>query len=265
MSVNTGRDNDKSMNYSLTVNHISKSFGEIRVLENVSAKVEEKKVTAFIGPNGAGKTTLFHIIAGTLASDEGEVTMNGMRLTGMPPHVIARLGIGRQFQDARVFRNLTTFENVLASAVPHKRRDAWFAWIRTKRHFRAMKRCNEIAMHWLEYVGLQDKKNYLACELSFGQQRLLTIARLFAQNAKILLMDEPTAGLGYTIMNRVIELIQRTVEENGTTIALIEHNMSAVKDLSDWIHFMHEGKVAFSGKRAQVLDNQNVREMYMGF
>ena len=248
----------------LVLKKISKTFGEFCALKNINANVPERKVTAFIGPNGAGKTTLFNIIAGMLKSDEGMVTMNGKDITGMPAYAIARLGLGRQFQDLRVFDTLTVVENLLVAALPHKSRDAWCAWRGSKQERKIVKQLKQKVMHWIEYVGLQDEKDNLARNLSFGQQKLLTIARLFAQDANILLLDEPTAGLSYKMMKQIVELIYKSVEEHGFTVALVEHNMSVVEDLSYWIHFMHEGKVAFSGKTAHVLGNQSVREIYMG-
>jgi ABC-type branched-subunit amino acid transport system ATPase component len=252
------------MSNALILKNISKRFGDIRVLRNICASVPEGKITAFIGPNGAGKTTLFHIIAGSIKPDKGIAIFKGKNIIGLPAHAIAELGVGRQFQDVRVFGGLTVLENVLVGMITNQDRDAWRAWCRSKQIMNQKKKSRSEAGQWLEHVGLQDHGDRLARELSFGQQKLLTLAQLFARRADLLLLDEPTSGLSYQMVEQVCDLIRQAVAERRLTVALVEHNMSVVADVAFWIHFLHEGRIAFSGESQHVLGNRNVREIYMG-
>ena len=252
------------MNSVLILKDISKSFGNFRVLRNVRAAVPTGKITAFIGPNGAGKTTLFHIISGNIKPDNGSITFKGKDITGLAPFTVAELGVGRQFQDVRVFGALTVLENVLVGMIGSGERDAWRAYYRSKPILDRMDMEITEARNWLNYVGLQDYEDRFARELSFGQQKLLSLSRLFAKGADFLLLDEPTAGLSHQMIERICDLIRRAVAEQGLTVALVEHNMSVVSDLAFWIHFMHEGRIAFSGESKHVLGNRSVRKIYMG-
>ncbi len=222
------------------------------------------KITAFIGPNGAGKTTLLHIISGALRPDEGAIRFGGSDIGGLPCHRIARMGIGRQFQDVRVFGGLTVLENVVVGLVPHPAQDSWRAWFGTRRAREALRQHEATAMRWIEHVGLQDESRRLARELSFGQQKLLSLARLFACKFSFMLLDEPTAGVSPKLVETITGLIREAVAVRGLTVALVEHNMTVVADLAYWIHFLNEGRVAFSGERSHVLGNKSVRQMYMG-
>jgi len=252
------------MNNGIVIDNISKSFGDIQVLRNVRASIPEGKITAFIGPNGAGKSTLFHVITGTLKPDEGTVTYKNRNITGLPAYAVARLGIGRQFQDVRVFGGLTAFENILVGMIPCEDQNIWSPWIGATLKKDYKKHLAPNVMRWLEYVGLEDHRYHLARDLSFGQQKLLALARLFAKGFEFLLFDEPTSGLSHHMIDTITDLIGRAVSDFGATIALIEHNMSVVTNLSYWIHFLHEGQVAFSGKSEHVIGNRSVREIYMG-
>lgn len=252
------------MSNALILKNISKRFGDFWVLRNVRASVSTGKITAFIGPNGAGKTTLFHVISGSIKPDDGSVTFKGKNITDLPAFAIAELGMGRQFQDVRVFSGMTVLENVLVGMIAPSDRDAWRSWFRSKQALDEMDKDKSEARQWLEYVGLQDQGNRLARELSFGQQKLLALARLFAKGSDFLLLDEPTAGLSYQMVEQVCDLIRRAVAERGLTVALVEHNMTVVANLAFWIHFLHEGRVAFSGESEHVLGNRSVREIYMG-
>lgn len=253
------------MENKLLVKDVSKRFGDTWVLRDVRASVPPGKITAFIGPNGAGKTTLFNVISGNLRPDSGAVIFQGKDITGMPSHSIAERGIGRQFQDVRVFGGLTAVENVEVALIPGTHHSVWRTWFGTRETAHEMNEIRRKAMESLEYVGLADYHDHLARELSFGQQKLLSLARLFARRFSCLLLDEPTAGVSHQMVDKIVALIQRAVKEHNLTVtAFIEHNMSAVQDLADWIHFLHEGRVAFSGKSDHVLGHRTVRELYMG-
>ncbi|MDH4317452.1 MAG: ABC transporter ATP-binding protein [Desulfobulbaceae bacterium] len=253
------------MDGKLLIEDIGKRYGDTWVLRNVRAIVPNGQITAFIGPNGAGKTTLFHIIAGALKPEEGRVEYFGRDITGLSPHMVARLGLGRQFQDVRVFKSLSVLDNVLVGMIPEHHHMAWSAWCRPFHTDRSIRALREQARYWLDYVGLDDVREQPAGELSFGQQKLLSLARLFARQSECLLLDEPTAGVSQVMVERIVGLIRRRVGEGSLTVAaFIEHNMSAVQQLADWIHFLHEGRVAFSGKSEHVLGHRTVRELYMG-
>lgn len=252
------------MGNNLILNNVGKRFGDFWAVRGIRASIPSGKITAFIGPNGAGKTTLFHLIAGTLRPDEGSIQFKGKMLSGLPPYRIARRGIGRQFQDIRVFGGLTVLDNVLVGMVPHNQQDSFRAWFGARSSRKLMKRYQSDAERWIEHVGLMDDLKRNARDLSFGQQKLLSMARLFACGFELLLLDEPTAGVSPKMTEKITELIREAVDKRGITIALVEHNMSVVTDLAYWIHFLHEGRVAFSGERSHVMGNKNVRQMYLG-
>jgi branched-chain amino acid transport system ATP-binding protein len=247
----------------LIIQGISKRFGEFEALRNVRAVVPAGTITALIGPNGAGKTTLLHIIGGSLHADQGRLLLGGRRIEGQPPHVLARMGVGRQFQDMRVFDSLTVTDNVMVAVFPRAAQQAWrwMPWVRD-REVRA--EAERTAAHWLKHVGLTDCSDLRAGALSLGQQRLLALARLLARRPKLLLLDEPTAGLSQEMAQRVVQIIRNAATDDGVTILLVEHDMRIVADTASWIHFMHEGRIAFSGATPHVLGNEHVRRLYMG-
>ena len=247
----------------LWVEGISKSFGAFQALHDVNLTVALGKVTALVGPNGAGKTTLFHVISGNLMPDTGKVFLNAMDITGLPPYKIARKHVGRLFQDVRVFPALTVEENIEVSFL-HRSDYSLMTTIAWWRKAARETERRERAMKWLEFVGLVDKADQPAGELSYGQQKLLALARIVALRPALLLLDEPTAALSPAMTKKMVSLIRQLVEEKKLTIALIEHNMGVVRDLADYIYFLHEGTVHTHGAQKEVLENPAVRELYMG-
>ena len=247
----------------LTVKNIAKHFGSFTALHEVDAIVFPGRVTAFVGPNGAGKTTLFHIITGNLKPDSGQILLNEKDVTGLSPWKIARLGVGKLFQDVRVFDNLSVLENICVALLEPYEQTLFSIFHFAKKQMPVEKYRDE-AMHWLDFVGLADLANHRGGELSFGQQKLLSIARLIAHKANCLLLDEPTAALSPVMIRKMIELIQKLVSEQSLSIALIEHNMAVVKELAFYTYFMHEGTVFCHGTQNCVLENPEVRELYMG-
>jgi ABC-type branched-subunit amino acid transport system ATPase component len=242
---------------------ISKTLGDYRVLNGVRANIPLGKITAFVGPNGAGKTTLFNVLSGQMPADSGEVLFEGRNILGLPAHSIARLGVSRLFQDVRVFPGLTSTENVVAALVRPDERLLLRAFTMSRSGGRGTA-LRQLSAYWLEQVGLSDQRATLARELSFGQQKLLALARLLARDNRLLLLDEPTAGLSQAMIAKVTDLLRRLIDEQQISIALIEHNMGVVSDIVDWIHFLHEGRVAFSGQRSHVLNHPHFREIYIG-
>lgn len=243
--------------------NLVKSFGGLRAVDGVSLSFEAGKVTGLVGPNGAGKTTLFHLICGALKPDSGEVLYRGRPIQGLPPWVIAQMGIGRLFQDVRVFPKLTVLENVLV-AQAHQRGErvaaALFARPAVRREERA---ATAAALDLLDFVGLADYAGQPAEALSYGQQKLLAIARLLGAGADVLLLDEPTAGVSPTLIHRLLEVI-RGLAGQGCTVVLIEHNMNVVLDVADWVYFLSEGNVAAFGLPIEVLGDSSVRAAYLG-
>lgn len=252
------------MGTKILIDKVGKRFNDFWAVRGVRANIWEGKITAFIGPNGAGKTTLFQVLAGELKPDTGRVLLNATNIAGMATWKIARMGIGRQFQDVRIFGGLSVLENVVVALLSSREQSPVWSWKNMWRQSEILKKHKNKAEYWLEFVGLSDHCTCLAQELSFGQQKLLSIARLMAGGFEILLLDEPTAGLAHAMIVRIVSLLNDLVEKHGVTIALIEHNMTVVASLAYWIYFMNEGCVAFHGRSDHVLGNKDVREMYMG-
>ena len=244
---------------------IGRRFDDFWAVRDVTARVLPGKITALIGPNGAGKTTLLNLITGEMRPTQGRVLLDGHDMTGRAPWEVARLGVGRLFQDVRVFRNLSALDNVVLAVQGRKREGPLTAWTASRSQARHRREVQERARHWLEFFDLAQHEKSLAGELSFGQQKLLALARLVAADFKVFLLDEPTAGLHPKMIDRLEGYLRRLLEERPLSITLVEHNMSVVLELADWIHFMHEGRIAFSGRADHVLGAKDVRELYMGF
>jgi neutral amino acid transport system ATP-binding protein len=231
---------------SLEVKEVSKSFEGLAVLNKVSLSVPQGgSIVGIIGPNGAGKTTLFNIILGLVIQDEGTVRLNGTSLDGLPSWRRAQCGLGCLWQDSRVFRNLTVLENLLVAA---NDRDDWGAihfllrrgWLKSLETSR-----KDRAAEVLQKVGLQGREQSLARDLSYGQQRLLSLGRLMVNDPLVLLLDEPTGGLDPAIVDAVLKLIHELRAE-GKSILLIEHHPSAVMSTASVVYLMRAGRVAFS-------------------
>ena len=247
----------------LRLSGLTKSFEGLKVVDSISIEIREGRITGFIGPNGAGKTTIFNLISGLLRPDQGEIWFEDKRIDTLAPWQIARAGIGRLFQDIRIFRKLSVLENI-ALAVP-----AHSGEIPLNLFFK-LKEVNKIeadnlrrAGYWLEFVGLKGEENSPAGSLSFGQQKLLAIARLLAGGHKFLLLDEPTAGVNPAMIKPLLDLIQRIAQE-GRTVLFIEHNMNVVLEIADWVYFLDEGRVTSFGRPQEVLGDPEVRKAYLG-
>ena len=250
------------MEKGLIVRNVSKSFDGFFAVKGVTAIFLPGKITALIGPNGAGKTTLFHIIAGEIKPDEGKIIYKGEDITGIPAWKIARKGIGRLFQDVRIFNNLTVLENVVCTLFSPKEDSPLFSFSCKKSE--VMENMREKAKELLELVGLKRLEKKMAGELSFGQQKLLAIARLLALESQVLLLDEPTAGLDPLMREKLLVLLRRIAEDQEKIIVVVEHNMSVVLNIAHWVYFMNEGKISFFGRVDHVLGAKEVKEIYLG-
>lgn len=247
----------------LELKDVTKSFGGLVAVDRASLAFFKGKITGLIGPNGAGKTTLFNLITGFLKPDDGTIHFNGYTTNGLPPWHIAQLGIGRLFQDVRVFDKLTALENVLLARKEQPGENPLISLFRRKNAFNVEKRNLEEAKRWLKFVELEKKEETLAENLSYGQQKLLAIARLLAGGFEVLLLDEPTAGINPKMVKSVLGVIRRLAQE-GKTVVVIEHNMSVIMEISDWVYFMDEGKVVTFGLPKEILGDPEVRKAYIG-
>lgn len=242
---------------------LSKTFGGLQAVSDVSATFESGKITALVGPNGAGKTTLFHLICGALRPDSGGILLNGARIDGMKPWEVASRGVGRLFQDVRLFPKLTVSENLEVARRSRRSEEPLFALLPFWRHDRDRLRTRQAISEWLAFAGLESERDTPAEALSYGQQKLLGIARLLYADAEVLLLDEPTAGVNPILISRLLAAI-RSIAEQGRTVVIIEHNMSAVLAIADWVYFLDEGQVTAFGLASEVLALPKVRKGYLG-
>ena len=247
----------------LQIEALTKTFGGVVALDDVTFDVEEHRITALIGPNGAGKTTLFHIVAGVYPATAGSVRMSGRVLNGIPAHARVKLGIGRTFQNALLFDNMTVIENVMVGCHTRGRVGILAAGLRLP----AMRREEEAfylqAMRQLNLVGLGLHAGEQAANLPFGQQRLVAIARALAGEPRLLLLDEPAAGLNTLEKMDLIELIRR-IQEMGITVLLVEHDMTLVMQLAERIVVLDHGHKLAEGKPEEIRKNRQVIAAYLG-
>lgn len=251
------------MNAALLARDLHKQFGGIVALDGVSLEAAFGEVTAVIGPNGAGKSTLFNIVAGSYPPTSGEVWLDGRPLGEMPPEGRVRLGIARTFQSALPFSNMTVLENVMVGR--HSRSSSGFfsAALRTP-HFRREEEDSYLAsMRYLNLVGLGAKAAQSASILPFGQQRLLAVARALATEPRVLLLDEPGAGLNALEKQELAELIDR-VRGERLAVLLVEHDMELVMQIADRVVVLDSGRVIAEGTPAEVQRNRKVIAAYLG-
>ena len=247
----------------LELANVSKRFGGLSVLQDVSFEVPEGQVFGLIGPNGAGKTTVFNLITGLLAPTSGAVEFQGRSLVGVEPHQITRLGLGRTFQNIRIFKEMTLIENVVVGMHAHLNYGV-SGWLFSLPGFRAQERqARERAHELLGWVGLDAKAHATADKLSYGDQRKLELARALATQPKLLLLDEPVAGMNsgekLVLMGVIAEIAQR-----GFTVFMIEHDMRFVMGLCERIAVLNFGKIIAEGTPGEIKNNPDVIEAYLG-
>lgn len=243
----------------LEVRNIVKSFGGLRALQDVSLSVAKGEIRAVIGPNGAGKSTLFNVMTGLLKPDTGGVVFEGEPITGMPPHRIIRKGIGRSFQITNIFPRMSVFENVQVALFSHHRTgNNPFSLARKST------RVGEEVLGLLDQVGLAEKYDASASVLSHGDQKRLEIAISLASRPKLLMLDEPTAGMSRFESRETVSLLQTISREQGLTLIFTEHDMDIVFAISEKIMVLQQGAVIADGTPAEIKANPEVRKAYLG-
>lgn len=248
----------------LTVRKVSKHFGGVQAVQNFSLQLPKGGIVSMIGPNGAGKTTVFNLISGVYALDQGEIYLEQEKISGLPQHLITRKGIARTFQNIRLFQGLTVLENVLTALdhlTPYSLAEALFRLRRSRQEERKAK---ERARELLQKVGLEAYHDDQPSNLPYGLQRKLEIARALAIRPKVLLLDEPAAGLNPKEVQDFINLIYTLHEDHSLSILLIEHRMRVVMEMSDWVYVLNFGRLLAEGEPQEVQRDPEVIKAYIG-
>ena len=241
----------------LEINNVSKSFGGVKANVNISMKIEQGSIVGLIGPNGSGKTTLFNSVVGTHPIDQGSIKFDNTEISQLPVPVVAKLGLLRTFQQTRIYGKLNCVQNMLIS---HKSEKDNVLTIFTK----IPEELNEKAERLFKFVGLYQKRKLRAGDLSFGQQKLLELAMSLMNEPKVLLLDEPTAGINPILINGIIDRLIKVNKEYGITLLVIEHNMRVIMSLAQKIFCLAHGQMLADGTPEQIKNDKRVIDAYLG-
>ena len=247
----------------LKAEKITMDFGGVRAVDHVDLTVEQGQILGIIGPNGSGKTTFFNVLTGIYRPTSGRFLFQGRDITGWPSHRVAQSGVARTFQNIRLFRNMSVLENVLVGEHTQLKATLWGVLFQTPSKKRVEAEAREKAEELLRFVDLVDKADEFAANLSYGEQRRLELARALASQPKLLLLDEPTAGMNPSEAGQIMELIH-DVRDLGVTIVLIEHNMQVMMGTAEWIVALDAGAKIAEGTPREIQYNEKVIQAYLG-
>jgi ABC-type branched-subunit amino acid transport system ATPase component len=247
----------------LAIRGLRKAFGGLLAVDDCTFDVAPRQITGLIGPNGAGKTTIFNLLTGFLRADGGSITLEGREILGRPPHVVERLGVIRTFQHLRLWNKMSVLDNVLLGCRTPVGENVLSLFARPARVRAEEAAARAHARAALDFFGLGARARDLVEDLSYPEQKLLSMARIFATEAAVLLLDEPTSGLDSDSLHRIVPLVRGLVA-HGKTVLLIEHNMELISELSDEVVFLHQGHVLARGRPAEITRDPTLTEIYFG-